>query len=375
MAATSALLTVAGVVLGYPEVVLLGVAGLAAVGVALASLLIPDNLTVDRVVDPVRVVEGGRTSVRLEISNPGRLRSLPAVAQETLGRARATVPVPSLVGGGRWAATVGLPVPDRGRYELPPLVIGHGDPLRLVERRRGVGTTTVLWSHPRTCPVTPLPGADVSDLDGTTSPHSAQGGAAFHSLREYRPGDDPRLIHWASTARTGELVVRHLVVPDETRHLVVLDTCGAAYPEAAVFDDAVRFAASWCVASARAGSAVTIATTSGLLADVEPVENGRPDPSPALDLLADVRRGGPDDTGLSALPSIAAAFRGTAVGVVTGRMAEVDALPALATGAASLSVVSIDPRAAPVAAPRGVRTARGRDLRQAVDTWNESGQR
>ena len=60
VAVTSMLLVVVGAALGYPEVVLLGGAGLAAVAVALASLLVHDDLSIDRVVDPVRVVEGGR---------------------------------------------------------------------------------------------------------------------------------------------------------------------------------------------------------------------------------------------------------------------------------------------------------------------------
>jgi len=267
---------------------------------------------------------------------------------------------------------VRVPVPARGRHRVPPPVVGRADPLRLVDRRRTLGAEAVVWVHPRTCPVDRLPGADAGDLDGTTSPHSAQGGAAFHSLREYRPGDDPRLIHWASTARTGELVVRQLVVPDETHHVIVLDTRPAVYPGDAAFEDAVRFAASWCLASTRSGCSVTVATTSGLVADVDAVDGGRPDPVPVLDLLAAVDVGGPDDPGLARLPSIAASHRGMAIGVVTGRAArsDLDVPAALVGRVTSLGVVCIAESTGD-AGPPGVLLARGADLHGAAQAWNE----
>jgi uncharacterized protein (DUF58 family) len=289
-----------------------------------------------------------------------------------VGPVRVAVAVPSLARGARWESTVPVSALSRGRHVVPPLAVGHGDPVRLVHRRRTVGASTVMWVHPRTCPVDRLPSADASDIDGTTAPHSAQGGAAFHSLRDYRPGDDPRLIHWASTARTGELVVRQLVVPEETHHVVVLNTQPAAYAGNA-FDDAVRFTASWCLASTRSGCSVTVATTSGLVADVEPVEGREPDPRPALDLLAAVGVGGPDDPGLAHLPTITASRRGTAVGVVTGRAAGSDlgVLASLAGRVASLGVVCIEETSTQVAGIRGVLFARGEDLHRAAQAWNQ----
>ena len=41
------------------------------------------------------------------------------------------------------------------------------------------------------------------------------GSMAFSSLREYAPGDDPRQIHWRTTARLGRLVVREHVDTNE----------------------------------------------------------------------------------------------------------------------------------------------------------------
>ena len=164
--------------------------------------------------------------------------------------------------------------------------------------------------------------------------------------------------------------MRQFVVPDETHHLIVLDTEGSAYPDDDAFDDAVRFAASWCVASARAGCPVTLATTSGRIAEVRDTQRARSDARAALDFLADLRCGGPGDRGLAHLPSLAAARRGAPVGVVTGRAlaSDVATLSSVAASVASLNLVCID-TASPDTA-RGVRVAAGVDLERAADAWN-----
>jgi len=52
-------------------------------------------------------------------------------------------------------------------------------------------------------------------------------GNDLYNLREYRWGDDPRLIHWRSTAKTGALVVRELEAETTADARIVLDGTGA----------------------------------------------------------------------------------------------------------------------------------------------------
>ena len=80
------------------------------------------------------------------------------------------------------------------------------------------------------------------DLEGPTREQSS-GSAAFHQLREYVPGDDLRLIHWKSSAKTGTLVVKQMVDTTRPEILVIIDNRRIAMSEID-FEDAVDIAAS-----------------------------------------------------------------------------------------------------------------------------------
>jgi uncharacterized protein (DUF58 family) len=68
-----------------------------------------------------------------------------------------------------------------------------------------------------------------------------------HGVRSYRSGDNPRLIHWRTTARRGELMVRELEDVPSDNLLVILDPTLAAEEDAAEhFEDAVCLAATLC---------------------------------------------------------------------------------------------------------------------------------
>jgi uncharacterized protein (DUF58 family) len=113
------------------------------------------------------------------------------------------------------------------------------------------------------------------------------------ATREYRRGDDLRRVHWRSTARTGELMVRREEQPWESRATVVLDTRAHAHRgegPTASFEWAVSAAASIAVHLRQAGYKLRLVTGTGVdvdatdgsgdgiildtLADVKPVEHG-----------------------------------------------------------------------------------------------------
>jgi uncharacterized protein (DUF58 family) len=69
----------------------------------------------------------------------------------------------------------------------------------------------------------------------------------FHRIREYRPGDNPRLIHWRSSARQSQLMVREFHQSRNQSLIVLLDLWQSEHPTSDEEDRvelAVSFAAT-----------------------------------------------------------------------------------------------------------------------------------
>jgi len=74
--------------------------------------------------------------------------------------------------------------------------------------------------------------------------------AELRSLREFRPGDDPRHIHWRQSAKHRKLMLREFDSDRETGLKLVLDCTGCGGPD---FERAVSFAATVLDETATAG--------------------------------------------------------------------------------------------------------------------------
>src|SRR3954467_9700384 len=122
------------------------------------------------------------------------------------------------------------------------------DPFGLVELGRAFRSTATLTVTPRTAPLPPIPLGGAWTGSGDNRPRAfAMGSAEDVTVREYRNGDDLRRVHWRSTARVGELMVRREEQPWESRATVVLDTRARAHRgegPAASFEWAVAATAS-----------------------------------------------------------------------------------------------------------------------------------
>jgi uncharacterized protein (DUF58 family) len=177
----------------------------------------------------------------------------------------------------------------RGRYPIGPLVIRLTDPFGLCELTRSFPSVDRLTVIPQ---VVALPTVRLAGEYAGTGDSRARS-VAVHgeddaATREYRRGDDLRRVHWRSTARTGELMVRREEQPWESRATVVLDTRVFAHRgegPTASFEWAVSAVASIAMHLRQAGYKLRMVTGGGV--DIDAGEIGGE--GLLLDTLADVK--------------------------------------------------------------------------------------
>ncbi|KRC57025.1 hypothetical protein ASE19_02420 [Nocardioides sp. Root79] len=263
--------------------VVFGQAALTRVGVLVLALpLIAALVVARRRHDPVvsrtvwpRLLRAGESArIDLSISSERRRADGPLLVEDTLPYALGSRPRFVLQGlGQHWERTVTYPVRSdiRGRFAVGPLVVRITDPFGLVERRRQIGGTAELVVTPRVLPLPAIPLSGGWQGAGEHRPQAfASGSAEDVSVREYRRGDDLRRVHWRSSARTGELMVRLEEQPWEAHATVVIDNRTHAHRgqgPASSFESAVVAAASVIVHLEKHGYAVQLATANGAEAE------------------------------------------------------------------------------------------------------------
>lgn len=227
VAAVSACATVAGWLLGLPEVSILAATGFALLAVAAATVLLRrPRLRVSRVAHPQRLQAGAACEIRLRIDNAGRTASPVLELRDQVSRfGTAELMVAPIAPGATSSASYSLPTRRRGRHHIGPLVVMLSDPFGLVRREHRHEDVLTVVITPRTWRLAALPPVPGDEPDhGTRALTSASTvDEEFASLRDYVTGDDIRRIHWRSTARRGSPVVREFDVPWQRRTTVVAD--------------------------------------------------------------------------------------------------------------------------------------------------------
>jgi len=207
------------------------------------------RLTCTRRLDPVRVPAGSTSTVVLRLQNVSRLPTGVMLAEDT---------VPYLLGGRpRFVLDRVLPQRTieveysvhsqvRGRFRIGPLTVRLTDPFGLVELPRAFTSAESLMVTPivHHLPETRL-GGEWAGAGESMSRSVATAGEDDSATREYRLGDDLRRIHWRSTARRGELMVRREEQPWQSRGVILLDTRASAH-----FGDGPLSSLEWAVSAA-----------------------------------------------------------------------------------------------------------------------------
>ena len=164
---------------------------------------------------PESVVEGDNVEVTFELQNDSRMSLFFPVIGETLvfeaeRHARILFAGRMLPGERLQRSTIARCLSPRGVYPAARSVLQVQDPFGWFSLRRAFDFPQSLTVFPRLhkLELTDIHGRQLDQMCGLHS-HPAPGWSdEFLKVREYRPGDSQRRIHWGLTARLGEPVLR-----------------------------------------------------------------------------------------------------------------------------------------------------------------------
>jgi uncharacterized protein (DUF58 family) len=221
------------------------------------------RLRVSRVVTPARVHAGESTRIEVSARNTGAGRTpVLHLSDPVAGTRGARLHLAPLRGNDTAQAAYRLPTDRRGIVNVGPLQLEIADPFGLARRRAIAAPVQSVTIYPHVDMIR------VPSLGGDEDPHGAairtnklgQTSEEFFALRQYVLGDDLRRVHWKSTARSQELMVRQDENPWQDRTTIALDIRPGSFDDAA-FERAVSAAASVSSAAFRQRHVVRVVST------------------------------------------------------------------------------------------------------------------
>jgi uncharacterized protein (DUF58 family) len=242
----------------------------AAVGLLAAAWLLRPrlgDLTV-AMTGPDRVAVGEPVTHRLRIHNTGSMSSPPLRLTHALrGLEDRNVYVAALPPGGNAEVEITRPALHRGVVAGSRISLHSSAPLGLLAVTRATSYHQPFVVHPAV--VAPArSAAQLRGIDDVIDPVPGPG-LDIAGVREWQHGDDPRRVHWRSTARRGRLIVAERGLGAATTLSLVV----VGPSEAPDWEELVALAAATCRAAAGDGREVTVRAWNG--ATVSPVLHGR----------------------------------------------------------------------------------------------------
>ncbi len=241
----------AGLALGFRQD-LVFLLGALVVGCALAAApLCRRNLAGVRLrrQAPARARAGAVTTLEFELENVGRDAAVGLEVEDRRPRQawplQARLEVPCLGPGRRVRGRLEVTFSTRGRHTLEAPSLTSRYPMGAFRARRAAGEAQEVLVWPREGRPT---SALLQRLRGSGEEAQLRrplkrGADDLFGVREQRAGDDPRRIHWPSSARRGELLVTDWRALEGHEVIVVLGRC-AGPSQGRSFERAVSIAAT-----------------------------------------------------------------------------------------------------------------------------------
>lgn len=178
---------------------------------------------------PPRARAGDEVTTTLSVHNPSG-RRLPVMRVEDSFPAFEDVAVAceSLPGGAGATAELTRTALRRGVYDGGDVRLATAAPFGVMRTHRAAEVSSRLIVHPATRAVSAfvLPETAATTADEALAVARSGAGEVFAGVRDYRPGDQRRWIHWRTTARTGRLAVREHEEPARSPVVVVVAGLG-----------------------------------------------------------------------------------------------------------------------------------------------------
>ena len=173
------------------------------------------------------------------------LHWLKAIAQKQKVKVGA-IALPSLKSQSTTEIKAEITPTHRGAIRLAGISILRPDPFNLFNAAKTINLPQSLLVVPQRyqLPMIDLPGSRMAQSGSVSLAFSVGDSEEFVALRDYRPGDPLRKIHWKSWAKTGKPVVREEKNEYFVRHALILDTFSAQSPSE-ILEEAVSVAASF----------------------------------------------------------------------------------------------------------------------------------
>jgi uncharacterized protein (DUF58 family) len=191
------------------------------------------------------------------------LRALGLMDRRGLGTPRRLAYAARLAAGTERVVGWEVTLPVRGRRRLPRLRATTGFPFGLFVK---TGPPLLFDQEVLVFPaVHPVRARDLGQaVSGAASARRRGRGHDLYNLRPYRAGDEPHLIHWPTTAKSGSLMVREIEEDTSEDTRLVLTGTGAG--NEARLEEALSDAASLAQDLLRRGTGVELAGAAGFVA-------------------------------------------------------------------------------------------------------------
>lgn len=212
------------------------------------------------------------------------------------------------------------PLPRRGLFRIEPLQIRTGDPFGFFESSAAVGSGVAVVVYPR---IEPLPfwRLPASHLDGSHSrpERTLQASPLATTVRPWAPGDAFNRIHWRSTARHGEILVKEFELEQTADAWIILDldrSVQLGRGDDSTVEVAIRAAASITDRAIGENRAVGLTVNARHLAQLQPDRGGRQHMK-IMQLLAAIEGDGTSPLAEALTATLARIRRGMTAVVIT----------------------------------------------------------